>query len=152
MEETSITGRWDIKDSLRGKQELALRPFLARRLQRRSILYTIAAYNGFAKITTPNGRTLHFAGIETLVGPGLPSTWFSWQRGAWFIARSPSARFKLYHIPPDGREGAMVAVRDMIQSPFPSEPNALYAGGFDANHVQGVNHNSGWLYRGEFDS
>ncbi|MEY4685180.1 MAG: hypothetical protein RLZ25_1639 [Pseudomonadota bacterium] len=149
MEGTSIFGRWDFGETIRGFRELALVPFLARGLQRPNILYTIAAYSGFAKISATDGRVFHLAGIEALIGDGQPNTWHGWQRGAWFIARSQKATFKLYHIPPDGNEGAMVAVRAMIQSPFPSEPNAIYAGGFDANHVEHVNHNTAWLYRGE---
>jgi len=149
MEGTSIFGRWDFKETIRGYRELALVPFLSQGLQRPNILYTIAAYSGFAEIKNPDGRIFHFAGIEALVGEGQPNTWNGWQRGAWFVARSEDAEFKLYHIPPDGNEGAMVAVRAMIQSPFASEPNAVYAGGFDANHVENVNHNTAWLYRGE---
>jgi hypothetical protein len=150
MEGNSLLGRWDFTNGVRGVRELALVPFLMSGLQRSAIHYTIAAYNGFAEINTPDGRLMHFAGIEALVGQGLPNTWHGWQRGAWFVARSADAKFKLYHIAPDGDEGAMVAVRTMIQSPFPSEPFAIYAGGFDANHVENVNHNTAWLYRGEF--
>jgi len=46
-------------------------------------------------------------------------------------------------------QGAMVSTRTMIQSPFASEPWAIYAGGFDANHIENENHYTALLYRGE---
>lgn len=150
MEGTSIFGRWDFQNGFKASRELALKPFLAARLKRPEIQYTIAAYNGFTKINLPNSQTIHLAGIEALIGEGQPNTWHGWQRGAWFISRHDESSFKLNHIPPAPKEGAMVAVRAMIQSPFASEPHVIYAGGFDANHVLNVNHNTAWLYRGEF--
>lgn len=150
MEGTSLFGRWDFKNGLRAGRELDLRAFLAQGLKRQEIQYTIAAYNGFAKIKLPDGRNVHFAGIEALIGEGRPNTWHGWQRGAWFVARMSSNSFQLHHIPPENGEGAMVAVRAMIQSPFASEPHVIYAGGFDANHVENENHNTAWLYRGAF--
>ncbi len=46
-------------------------------------------------------------------------------------------------------QGAMVSTRTMIQSPFASKPWAIYAGGFDANHIENENHNTALLCRGE---
>ena len=150
MEGTSLFGRWDFKNGFSAVRELDLRAFLAQGLKRQEIQYTIAAYNGFAKVRLPDGRNIHLAGIEALIGEGRPNTWHGWQRGAWFVARLSNNSFQLHHIPPESGEGAMVAVRAMIQSPFASEPHVIYAGGFDANHVENENHNTAWLYRGEF--
>ena len=46
---------------------------------------------------------------------------------------------------------AMVSTRAIVASPFAGEiGQVIYAGGFDANHVNGVNHDTAWLYRGEY--
>jgi len=86
MEGTSIFGRWDFRNGFKASRELALKPFLAARLKRPEIQYTIAAYNGFTKVKLPNGQVVHLAGIEALIGEGQPNTWHGWQRGAWFVS------------------------------------------------------------------
>ena len=149
MEGTSIMGRWDFGKRISRRRELALRPFLRPRLKRSTITYTIAAYNGFAPITLPSGELVHLAGIETKITDGARNTWHSWQKGAYFLSRNAKGRYRLHQIPGEKGEGPMVAVRALIQSPFDDEPNIIYAAGFDANHVDHVNHNTGWLYRGE---
>lgn len=136
-------------------KELDLVPFLKNGLKREHVNYAIPAYNNMAKITLPSGRKALFIGIETMIYRGAVNTWHGWQRGAWFIVRLQEGVYRLRHICdksiPESQQRPMVATRTMVESPFPSEKGrVIYAGGFDANHIVGVNHNTAWLYRGVF--
>jgi hypothetical protein len=108
-----------------------------------------------ATITLPDGTEALFIGIETLIAQGAPNTWNGWQRGAWYVVRLAEGKYELRLIRdetiPSAQQQPMVAVRTMVASPFASERGkVVYAGGFDANQVTRVNHNTAWLYRGQW--
>ena len=124
---------------------------------RPNVSYVIPAYNDMAKITLPDGTNALFIGIEAKI-PGINpiNTWHTWQKGAWFLVRLGYKRYELQLIHDDSNPGhqqrqPMVAPRSFLASPFPSEKGqVIYAAGFDANHVKNENHNTGWIYHGEF--
>lgn len=121
------------------------------------VAYPIIAYNHMHPVTLPRGWTALLLGLEALYPPypRPPDTWnqTGWERGAWYLIRYHRARYELRNITDRSLENEppLVATRTFIESPFPSEQGrVIYAGGFDCNGKLGVNHNTAWLYRGEF--
>src|SRR5208282_4508518 len=63
---------------------------------------------------------------------------------AWYLIRSPEGNYDLRRIP--ARPGqAMVSTRSIAVSPFPTDPDAVYFAGFDANRTRV--HNTAWIVR-----
>jgi hypothetical protein len=132
--------------------ELNARGFLRDQWGISSVGYTILAYDGMLTTTLPGGAApVLMIGLEARANGG--PTWHGWARGAWFLTRFEDGTYQLSEIvdPTVTPKPAMVSTRAMVASPFASEiGQVIYAGGFDANHVNGVNHDTAWLYRGEF--
>ena len=137
----------------KNKQELDLRVFLKKELKRQDMKYVIPSYNDTAAITLPGGKTAHFFGIEAFVGKA-PNTWrMGLEKDAWYIVRLDATNYVARRVKDDAKPHPtpMIATRSIIASPFPSElGKVLYAAGYDANHIEGVHHDTGWIYRGEF--
>jgi hypothetical protein len=132
--------------------ELNARGFLRDQWGISSVGYTILAYDGMLTTSVPGGAApVLMIGLEARANGG--PTWHGWARGAWFLTRFEDGTYRLAEIvdPTVTPKPAMVATRAMVASPFAGEiGQVIYAGGFDANHVNGVNHDTAWLYRGEF--
>jgi hypothetical protein len=115
--------------------------------------YTIAAYNNMTEVHEFRGENLFLIGLEAFIPRRSPVAaghrLFNIGRGrlegnAWYLIRSPEGNYRLRRIP--ARPGpAMVSTRSIAVSPFPSAPDAIYFGGFDANRTRV--HNTGWIVR-----
>ncbi len=120
--------------------------------------YTIAAYNNMTEVHDDHGEDLFLIGLEAFIPRYSPVAaghrLFNIGRGrlegdAWYLIRSPDGNYGLRRIP--ARPGqAMVSTRSIAVSPFPTEPDAIYFAGFDANraHV----HNTAWIVRATLEA
>jgi hypothetical protein len=115
--------------------------------------YTIAAYNNMTEVHDNHGEDLFLIGLEAFIPRYSPVAaghrMSNIGRGrlegnAWYLIRSPEGNYDLRRIP--ARPGpAMVSTRSIAVSPFPTDPDAVYFAGFDANRTRV--HNTAWIVR-----
>ena len=120
--------------------------------------YTIAAYNNMTEVRDDRGDDDYLIGLEAFIprySPVAPGhRVFNIGRGrlernAWYLIRSSGGKYDLRRIP--GLSGqAMVATRSIVVSPFPTEKDAIYFAGFDANRTPV--HNTGWIVRATIEA
>ncbi len=68
---------------------------------------------------------------------------------AWYLIRRPDGKYDLRRIP--ARRGqAMVSTRSIAVSPFPTDPDAVYFAGFDANRTRV--HDTAWIVRATLEA
>jgi hypothetical protein len=121
--------------------------------------YTIGAYNNMTEVRDDHGDENLLLGLEAFIpsySPAAPGhKFFDTGRGgrlesnAWYLIRHPGGNYDLRQIP--ARTGkAMVATRSIVVSPFSTEKDAIYFGGFDANRTPV--HNTAWIVRSTFEA
>jgi hypothetical protein len=115
------------------------------------VSYVIGAYNDMTKL--PDGELV--IGLEAFIPLASPrppghvvlDVNHGLEGGAWFLIRLPGGRYELHQItarfPVIGQN--LVAARAFALSPFPSEPAAVYAGGYDANDTPA--RDTAWIAR-----
>jgi hypothetical protein len=143
--------RVDPRDG-REATDLDLHDFLSRAWGM-DVGYTISAYNNMTEVYDSQGEVLFLIGLEAFIPRRSPVAaghrMFNIGRGrlegnAWYLIRSPEGNYRLRRIP--SRPGpAMVSTRSIAVSPFPTDPDAVYFAGFDANRTRV--HNTGWIVR-----
>lgn len=151
---TSSIDRLDVSNDYAVREELDVIDRLGREWKRSWVGYTIVAYNRFVPMTLAGGERVHFAGLEARIAHDARgrSTWYGWEPGAWYFVRHANGSYDLGEIvdPAKIPKPALVATRTLLPSPFADESGrVIYAGGFDCNRVNEVNHNTAWIYRGE---
>lgn len=122
-------------------------------------VYGIAGYNGPEVRRLPEGGEAVLLGLELLrpraLGPGRPEPdlgrWYEWTDGLLLWRESAD----VYHVdrivdrtlevhPP------VIGPRSILtHSPFASEPDVLYVGGFD--HNGHLFHNTAWIFKAHVD-
>src|SRR5271165_6048313 len=132
--------------------DLDLRDFLSKAWGM-DVSYIIAAYNDMTEVQDNQGEALFLIGLEAFIPRRSPVSaghrLFNIGRGrlegnAWYLIRSPEGNYDLRRIP--ARPGpAMVSTRSIAVSPFPTDPDAVYFAGFDANRTRV--HNTAWIVR-----
>ena len=132
--------------------ELDLDKFLAKAWGTR-IDYVIAAYAGMAKVPDPAGGTALLIGLETFLPAAAPrpaghAMIDRLEAGAWYLVRHGDGRYALHRIATYllWSEHPLLAVRDILASPFAGE-DAVYFAGYDTNGRPA--HNSAWIYRAD---
>jgi poly(A) polymerase len=120
--------------------------------------YTIAAYNNMTEVRDERGDDDFLIGLEAFIPRRSPVALghkvFNIGRGrlegaAWYLIRSFDGKYELRRIPAFSPQ-AMVATRSIVVSPFPTEKDAIYFGGFDANRTPV--HNTGWIVRSTIEA
>jgi len=135
--------------------ELDLRRFLADGWGV-SVGYVIAAYNDMTKLHDPRSGDVILIGLEAFIPPRSPIApghavvdvgYGRVESGAWYLVRHSDGHYDLRQVvlaAPDERR-ALVAVRAIVESPFPGDEGALYFAGYDANKAP--SHNTAWIAR-----
>jgi hypothetical protein len=127
--------------------ELDLKDFLARAWGM-PVNYTIAAYNDMTKV---GGAVL--LGLEAFIprnepippGHGVVDVGYGQvESGAWYLVRQPTGHYDLHQIVAAFTH-PLVATRTICLSPFASESDTIYFGGYDANKAPA--HNTAWIAR-----
>ena len=132
--------------------ELELKSFLSQAWGM-NVGYTIAAYNDMAKIHNPRRDDILLIGIEALIRKDspiseghsvIPERGAQRESGAWYLVRHAAGRYDVRRVP--SRPGQfMVSTRTIVASPFSSDGDAIYFGGYDANFMP--SHNTAWIVR-----
>jgi hypothetical protein len=127
--------------------ELDLEEFLPQAWGMR-VGYVIAAYNDMTKVSgavllgleafVPRNAAIPAGHTVVDIGRGQV------EGGGWFLIRRPDAHYDLRQITA-GFPQPLVAVRTIRVSPFPSDADAIYFGGYDANKAPA--HNTAWVAR-----
>jgi hypothetical protein len=120
--------------------------------------YAIAAYNDMTEVRDPNGETVLLIGLEAFIPPDsqVPAdhdlfriNYARVEGSAWYLVRHSNGSYDVRRIPP--RPGQpMVSTRSIAASPFPSEKDAVYFAGFDAN--KSPVHNTAWIVRSTIEA
>jgi hypothetical protein len=131
--------------------ELDIQAFLSNAWATR-VGYAIAAYNDMTVVPTPHGEADVLIGMEAFLPAGSPVPAGhvrvdGLDGGGWYFVRRGDRRYDLHQIgathPITG--AALVATRAIAASPFPSDADAVYFAGFDANKRPA--HNTAWMFR-----
>jgi hypothetical protein len=120
--------------------------------------YAIAAYNDMTEVRDRNEETVLLIGLEAFIPPDSPVpadhdvfkiSYARVEGNAWYLVRHSNGSYDVRRIPP--RPGQpMVSTRSIVASPFPSEKNAVYFAGFDAN--KSPVHNTAWIVRSTIEA
>jgi len=115
--------------------------------------YVIAAYNDMTKVHDPAGGDALLIGLEAFIPLSAPIAaghnvinvgYGCLKAGGWYLVRHVAGRYDLRQVAaPSGRP--LVATRSIRVSPFPSDNDALYFAGYDANKVPA--HDTAWIFR-----
>ena len=134
--------------------ELDLRDFLGKGWGM-GVRYAIAGYNDMTEVRELNAEDVLLIGLESVVNPGpqvaADHGFFDIGRGrlveggAWYLIRHPNGNYDLRPIPAPRPGQLMVATRSIVDSPFPSERDAIYFAGYDASKTPV--HNTAWIVR-----
>ena len=115
--------------------------------------YAIAAYNNMARVPDPGGGEALLIGLEAFTPMRAPIAtghtvvdvgYGRLDAGGWYLIRHPSGRYELRRLAASP-DRALVAIRSIRASPFPTEEDAVYFGGYDANKAPA--HNTAWIIR-----
>jgi hypothetical protein len=133
--------------------DLDLAAFLNKAWKTR-VSYVIAAYNDMVRLSDPQLGNVVLMGIEAFIPSSSPvpaghvlvdfvqpNKSGHIEGGAWYLVRHPDGRYDLRQVTADG---ARVATRSIVASPFAND-DALYFAGYDANGMP--IHNSAWIAR-----
>jgi hypothetical protein len=133
--------RIDPRNNYSTTVELNIGQYLRKRWGSLDHPYVIPAYDDVPSIRDPaTGSMLYLIGLEA------QNPVRSKRNSAWYLIRDSYAHYYLHEIPSVVPGQRLVAVRTMIESPFP-QPGALqlYAGGPDAGFLAHP-HNTAWVY------
>jgi hypothetical protein len=103
-------------------------------------LYVVVAYSDMPLIRGegPNDSA-------NLIGLGVYHPLRGHEHSAWYYVRDYSGRYNLHEIQ-SLSENPLIATREIIESPFPSEAGKIfYISGYDTNSQPC--HNTAWIYR-----
>ncbi len=137
--------------------ELELAAFLARQWGMRAN-YIIAAYNDMTSAALSRGGNAILFGLEAFVprtasvpiGHSVVDVGYGQvESGAWYLVRWPDRHYELHQILAPFPH-PLVSTRSICLSPFPSERDAIYFAGYDANKAPA--HNTAWIVRTTLDA
>jgi len=135
-------------------EETSLTALAREYLQTPCLGYTLAAYNNMPA-TKLGSVPCNLIGFEILAHPGAkvpinPGQQYKSGGGFWsgggIICRVSSSNYFVTQVGGRGGVGQpLTGVRCFANSPFPSEPNAVYCGGYDCNFFP--SEHTAWIYK-----